>query len=99
MTTESATAEQLYKQIYDEGFAAGKAAAFQNVTALLNERRTYDLEMLGALSDYAYDVKDVEVVKAASTMFKKVDALYDILIAAHTAIQEITNYDETDDLW
>lgn len=85
--------------IYDEGFAAGKTAAFQNITALLNERRTYDLEMLGALSDYAYDVKDVEVVKAASTMFKKVDALYDILIAAHTAVQEIANYDETEDLW
>ena len=99
MTTEGATAEQLYKQIYDEGFAAGKAAAFQNVTALLNERRTYDLEMLGALSDYAYDVKDVEVVRAASTMFKKMDALYDILITAHTAIQEIANYDETEELW
>ena len=99
MTTEGATAEQLYKQVYDEGFAAGKAAAFQDVTAILNERRAYDLEMLGALSDYAYDVKDVEVVKAASTMFKKVDTLYDMLIAANTAIQEIANYDETEELW
>ena len=99
MANESATAEQLYQQIYDEGFAAGKAAAFQDVTTLLNERRAYDLEMLGALSDYAYDVKDVEVVKAASTMFKKMDTLYDILIASHTAIQEIANYDDTEELW
>ena len=99
MTIEGVTAEQLYKQIYDEGFAAGKAAAFQDVATLLNERRAYDLEMLGALSDYAYDVKDVEVVKAASTMYKKMDALYDMLIAAHTAIQEIANYDETEELW
>ena len=99
MTTEGVTAEQLYKQIYDEGYAAGKAAAFQDISTLLDERRTYDLEMLGALSDYAYDVKDVEVVKAASTMFKKMDALYDILITAHAAIQEIANYDETDELW
>lgn len=99
MTTEDATAKQLYKQIYDEGFAAGKAAAFQDVSTILNERRAYDLEMLGALSDYAYDVKDVEVVKAASTMYKKMDALYDILITAHTAIQEIANYDDTEELW
>ena len=99
MTTEGTTAEQLYKQIYDEGYVAGKAAAFQDVSTLLNERRKYGLEMIGALSDYAYDVKDVEVVKAASTMFKKMDALYDILIAAHTAIQEIANYDETEELW
>ena len=99
MTTEGTTAEQLYQQIYDEGYAAGKAAAFQDVSSLLNERRAYDLEMLGALSDYAYDVKDVEVVKAASTMYKKMDALYDILITAHTAIQEIANYDESEELW
>ena len=98
MTTEGVTAEQLYKQIYDEGFAAGKAAAFQDISTLLSERRTYDLEMLGALSDYAYDVKDIEVVKAASTMYKKMDALYDILITAHTAIQEIANYDDTEEL-
>ncbi len=99
MTTEGTTAEQLYKQIYDEGYAAGKAEAFQDVITLLNKRRAYDLEMLGALSDYAYDVKDLEVVKAASTMFKKMDTLYDILIAAHTAIQEIANYDDTEELW
>ena len=99
MTTEGTIAEQLYKQIYDEGYAAGKAEAFQDVITLLNKRRAYDLEMLGALSDYAYDVKDLEVVKAASTMFKKMDTLYDILIAAHTAIQEIANYDDTEELW
>jgi hypothetical protein len=99
MANEDATAKQLYKKIYDEGFAAGKAVAFQDISTLLNDRRTYDLEMLGALSDYAYDVKDVEVVKAASTMYKKMDALYDILITAHTAIQEIANYDDTEELW
>ena len=97
--TQKATAEQLYKQIYDEGYAAGKTAAFQDVTTLLNERCAYDLEMLGALSDYAYDVKDVEVMKAAITMHKKLDVLYDILVTAHTAIQEIANYDETEELW
>ena len=99
MTTEGITAEQLYKQIYDEGYAAGKAAAFQDLSALLKERRPYDLEMLGALHDYAYDVKDIEVMKAAHTMHKKLDVLYDILIAAHTAIQEIANYDDTEKLW
>ncbi|MCY4581109.1 MAG: hypothetical protein OXD31_18950 [Chloroflexi bacterium] len=99
MTTEGVTAEQLYKQIYNEGYTAGKVAALQDISTLLDERRAYDLQMLGAPSDYAYDVKDVEVVKAASTMFKKVDALYDILIAAHTAIQDIANYDETEELW
>ena len=99
MTTEDATAKQLYQQIYDEGFAAGKAAAFQDISTLLEERRPYDLEMLGALHDYAYDVKDVEVMKAAHTMNKKLDALYDILITAHTAIQEIANYDESEELW
>ncbi len=99
MTTEDMTARQLYKQIYDEGYAAGKADVFQDLSTLLNERRPYDLEMLGALHDYAYDVDDVEVMKAAITMHKKIDALYDILITAHTAIQEIANYDDTEDLW
>ena len=94
MTAERVTAEQLHKQIYDEGYTAGKAAAFQDVSALLNERRPYDLEMLGALHDYAYDVKDIEVMKAAHTMHKKLDALYDILITAHAAIQEIANHTE-----
>lgn len=99
MANEDATAKQLYQRIYDEGFVAGKAAAFQDISTLLEERRPYDLEMLGALHDYAYDVKDIEVMKAAHTMNKKLDALYDILITAHTAIQEIANYDDTEDLW
>ena len=99
MTYKGVTAEQLYQQIYDEGYAAGKAAAFQDISTLIDERRAYDLEMLGALSDYAYDVKDVEVVKAASTMFKKIDALYDIMVTAYAAIQEIANYDDTEELW
>ena len=99
MTTEGTTAEQLYRQIYDEGYAAGKAATFREIAAHLKERHAYDWEMLGALSDYAYDVKDVEVVKAASTMFKKMDTLYDILITACIAIQEIANYDDTEELW
>lgn len=99
MINKSVTAERLYKQIYDEGYAAGKAAAFQDLSTLLDERRPYDLEMLGALHDYAIDVDDEEVMKAAHTMHKKLDALYDILITAHTAIQEIANYDDTEELW
>ena len=99
MTTDGTTAEQLYKQIYDEGYAAGKAAVFQDKSTLLNERRPYDLEMLGALHDYAYDVDDVEVMKVAITMHKKLDALYDILVTAQTAIQDIANYDDTEELW
>ena len=99
MTSKSVTAEQLYKQIHDEGYAAGKAAALQDISTLLDERRSYDLEMLGALHDYAYDVDDVEVMKAAITMHKKLDALYDILVTAHTAIQDIANYDDTEELW
>ena len=98
MTTDSTTAEQLYKQIYDECYAAGKAAAFQDVSTLLNERRAYELEMLGALSDYAYDAKDMEAVNAASAISKKVEALYDILMATHTAVQDAVHSDIQDDL-
>ena len=97
--TEGETAEQLYKQIYDEGYAAGKAAAFQDVTILLNERRAYELEMLGYLCDYAYDAKDHEVVKAAGSIQKKLEAFYDIMLATHTTVQDVALRTFDEDLW
>ena len=93
------TAEQLYEQIRAEGYASGKVAAFHGTREQLLERRAYELEMLGYLCDYAYDAKDHEVVKAAGSIQKKLEAFYDIMLATHTTVQDIALRSFDEDLW